>query len=78
MVAIGADGDRSPLLGAIRAPTQIIHGVADPLVPAAAGSDLKAKIGAAEIDLIDGMGHDLPAPLWPRFVAGIATAAGRA
>ena len=61
MVAIGADGDRTPLLGAIRAPTQIIHGSADPLVPAAAGSDLKAKIGTAEIDLIDGMGHDLPA-----------------
>jgi pimeloyl-ACP methyl ester carboxylesterase len=77
MVAIGADGDRSPLLGAIRAPTQIIHGVADPLVPVAAGRDLKTKIRAAEIDLIDGMGHDLPAPLWPRFVAGIASAAGR-
>jgi pimeloyl-ACP methyl ester carboxylesterase len=53
MVAIGADGDRTALLGAIRAPTQIIHGVADPLVPVAAGSDLKAKIGGAEIDLID-------------------------
>jgi pimeloyl-ACP methyl ester carboxylesterase len=78
MVAIGADGDRTPLLAAIRAPTQIIHGVADPLVLAAAGSDLKAKINVAEIDLIDGMGHDLPAPLWPRFVAGIASAAGRA
>jgi pimeloyl-ACP methyl ester carboxylesterase len=78
MVAIGADGDRSPLLGAIRAPTQIIHGVADPLVPVAAGRDLKTKIRAAEIDLVDGMGHDLPAPLWPRFVAGIASAAGRA
>jgi len=24
------------------------------------------------------MGHDLPEPLWPRFVAGIAGAAGRA
>jgi len=78
MVAIGADGDRTPLLAAIRAPTQIIHGVADPLVPAAAGSDLKARMGSAEIDLIDGMGHDLPAALWPRFVAGIASAAGRA
>ncbi len=78
MVAIGADGDRSSMLDAIQAPTQIIHGVADPLIPVAAGSDLKAKIGAAEIDLVDGMGHDLPQPLWPRFVAGIASAAGRA
>jgi len=28
--------------------------------------------------VIDGMGHDLPKPLWPRFTAGIAGAAGRA
>jgi pimeloyl-ACP methyl ester carboxylesterase len=77
MVAIAADGDRSPSLGALRLPTRIIHGRADPLVPIAAGHDLKAKIAGAEIDVIDGMGHDLPAPLWPRFVAGIAGAAGR-
>ncbi len=77
MVAIAADGDRSQVLGAIRVPTRIIHGAADPLVPVAAGHDLKAKIAGARIDVIDGMGHDLPAPLWPRFVAGIVAAAGR-
>ena len=78
MVAIAADGDRSPMLGAIRMPTQIIHGEADPLVPVAAGRDLRAKIPEARIDLVAGMGHDLPAPLWPRLVDGIAAAAGRA
>ena len=78
MVAIAADGDRSPFLGQIRQPTQIIHGRSDPLVPVAAGHDLATKIRGAEIDLIDGMGHDLPVALWPRFVAGIASAAGRA
>jgi len=59
-------------------PTQIIHGQDDPLVSVAAGHDLAAKIAGAEIDVIGGMGHDLPEPLWPRFVAGIASAAGRA
>jgi pimeloyl-ACP methyl ester carboxylesterase len=78
MVAIVADGDRSPMLGSIAMPTKIIHGEADPLVPVAAGHDLKAKIPAASIDLVPGMGHDLPAALWPRFVAGISEAAGRA
>jgi pimeloyl-ACP methyl ester carboxylesterase len=78
MVAIAADGDRSPVLASIRMPTRIIHGRSDPLVPVAAGHDLKAKIGHAQIDVIDGMGHDLPAPLYPRFVEGIAAAAGRA
>ena len=78
MIAIAADGNRSPLLAQIRPPTQIIHGKADPLVPVAAGLDLAAKIAGAEIDLIAGMGHDLPTELWPRFVSGIASAAGRA
>jgi len=78
MVAIAADGDRSPVLASIRMPTRIIHGRADPLVPVAAGHDLKAKIAGAQVDLVDGMGHDLPAPLWPRFVDGITAAAGRA
>jgi pimeloyl-ACP methyl ester carboxylesterase len=78
LAAIVADGDRSPLLSAVRVPTQVIHGADDPLVPLAAGRDLAAKIAGAEIDVISGMGHDLPAPLFPRFVAGIASAAGRA
>ncbi|CAN5186503.1 alpha/beta hydrolase [soil metagenome] len=78
LVAIAADGNRSKLLAQIRMPTQVIHGNDDPLVPVAAGHDLAAKIPGAKIDVINGMGHDLPAPLWPRFVAGIADAASRA
>ena len=46
MVAIAADGNRSPLLGQIKVPTQIIHGRDDPLVPVEAGHDLAAKIRA--------------------------------
>ena len=78
MVAIAADGNRSKLLARIKVPTQIIHGGQDPLIPVAAGHDLAAKIKGAMIDVIDGMGHDLPVPLWPRFVAGITSAAQRA
>jgi pimeloyl-ACP methyl ester carboxylesterase len=78
MVAIAADGNRSKLLATFKLPTQIIHGQADPLVPVAAAHDLFAQIPGAQIDLIDGMGHDLPTELWPRFVAGIASASGRA
>jgi pimeloyl-ACP methyl ester carboxylesterase len=78
LVAIAADGDRSQMLSQIRQPTQVIHGLADPLVPVAAGRDLAARIAGAELDLITGMGHDLPDALWPRFVSGIASAAARA
>ena len=78
LVAIAADGDRSRLLAGVRLPTQVIHGLQDALVPVAAGRDLAAKIPGAQLDLIEGMGHDLPQALWPRFAAGIAGAAGRA
>ena len=78
MVAIAADGDRKPLLGTLRPPTHVIHGAADVLVPVAAGRDLGARIPGATLDVIDGMGHDLPKELWPRFVAGISGAAARA
>ncbi|HUG24022.1 alpha/beta hydrolase [Piscinibacter sp.] len=78
MTAIAADGDRSPLLSQIRVPTQVLHGTADPLVPVAAGRDLAARIPEARLDLVEGMGHDLPVALWPRFVAGIGAAASRA
>ena len=77
MVAIAADGNRSELLARIKVPTQVIHGQDDPLVPVAAGHDLVRKIAGAKIDVIDGMGHDLPVELWPRFVSGITDAAAR-
>ena len=77
MVAIAADGNRSELLAQIKVPTQVIHGRDDPLVPVAAGHDLAQKISGAKLELIEGMGHDLPVELWPRFVTGIADAAAR-
>lgn len=78
LVAVVADGDRSRLLGSLEVPTLVLHGAADPLVPAAAAHDLATKIVGATLDLVDGMGHDLPMPLLPRFVRGIAEAAARA
>ena len=71
LIAVAADGDRTPLLSHIGAPTHIVHGAADPLVPVAAAHDLHAKIDGSTLEIIDGFGHDLPAPLWPRFAAAI-------
>jgi len=78
IVAVVADGDRSPLLGRIQAPTRVIHGQADPLIPVGAGHDLVAKIHGAVADIVPGMGHDLPLQLWPLFAEGIADNAARA
>lgn len=72
LAAIMADGDRTPMLPRIAAPTQVIHGAADPLVPVACAHDLSRHITGAKLDIIEGMGHDLPQPLWARFAAGVA------
>ncbi|OYV00873.1 MAG: alpha/beta hydrolase [Burkholderiales bacterium PBB5] len=77
LLAVAADGDRSPLLGAIQAPTLVLHGLADPLVPPAAGQHLQQLIRHATLDLVPGMGHDLPSQLLPRMAQGISALAGR-
>ncbi len=71
LLAIAADGDRTPLLARIAAPTRVIHGEADPLVPVAAGHDLARRIGGAVHDFVPGMGHDLPLRLLKRFAEGL-------
>ena len=78
LVAIAADADRTPALRRLAVPTLVIHGQVDPLIPLAAGQQLAAAVPGAQLDAIAGMGHDLPAPLWPRFVDGIADTAERA
>jgi pimeloyl-ACP methyl ester carboxylesterase len=66
------------LLPRITAPTQVIHGLADPLVPPVNGKRCARRIRDARLELIPGMGHDLPAPLLPRFAALVAGNAARA
>ncbi len=77
LAAVVADGDRTPLLSRIVAPTAVIHGAADPLVPVACGRDLVRRIAGATLDVVPGMGHDLPLPLLSRFAATIAVNANR-
>ena len=72
LVAVAASGDRSALLGRITQPTLVIHGRDDPLVPVECGTDLAKKIPGARLELIDGMGHDLPPGLLPRLAQSIA------
>ena len=78
LLAIVADGDRTPLLTRIQAPTRIVHGIADPLVPLACGQQLADHIAGAQTEFIPGMGHDLPDALLARFAQGIADNAARA
>lgn len=66
--AILESGDRRGLLRKIKAPTLIIHGKADKLIPVECGIDTAKNINGASLQLIPGMGHDLPRELIPRLV----------
>ena len=60
MIAIAADGNRSPWLNQIKLPVQVIHGRDDPLITLTGGEATAAAIPGAELVIIEGMGHDLP------------------
>ena len=63
LAAIIDDGDRRTRLKRIGAPSLVIHGIDDPLVPVEGGRDTAANIRGAKLHEIAGMGHDLPLEL---------------
>ena len=73
LAAIMAHGNRAPSLASVRAPTLVIHGTDDPLVPVEGGKDTAAAIPGAELILIPGMGHDMPKQLHATLVDAIST-----
>ncbi|MFC0588774.1 alpha/beta fold hydrolase [Novosphingobium aquiterrae] len=75
LAAIIDDGDRRKRLAAVTAPTLVIHGADDPLVPVEGGKDTAEAIAGAQLKIIPGMGHDLPLELVDEVadaIAGIA------
>jgi len=60
LLAILASGDRRALLRTIVVPTLVVHGSDDPLLPLAAGRDTARQIAGSELEVVAGMGHDLP------------------
>ncbi len=78
LLAILASGDRTPGLRELDVPTQVIHGTDDPLVDRSGGEATAAAIPGAKLELIDGMGHDLPEDLWPRYTDLVVENAARA
>jgi pimeloyl-ACP methyl ester carboxylesterase len=77
MAAILASGSRRSALERMRVPSLVIHGTVDPLILPSGGRATAAAIPHARLELIDGMGHDLPRGAWPRIIAAIAQSARR-
>lgn len=78
MAAVRATGDRRARLATIKAPSMVLHGEADPLVPVEGGRDTAASIPGAELRIVPGMGHDLPPALYQVFDETIWRAVERA
>ncbi len=77
MAAVVANGDRRARLAGVTAPTLVIHGEADPLVPLEGGKDTADAIKGAELLTIPGMGHDLPLELVETIADAVAALAKR-
>jgi pimeloyl-ACP methyl ester carboxylesterase len=72
LVAVLASGSRVDLLKTITAPTLVVHGADDPLVPVEAGKDTAKHVPGAALKIVPGMGHDLAPGLVPILVEAIA------
>ncbi len=76
-MAIVASAPWSHKLSDVTVPTLVMHGDRDTLIDISGGRRVAELIPGARFEVIDGMGHDYPPSLWPRWtdlVAGFALA----
>jgi pimeloyl-ACP methyl ester carboxylesterase len=78
LAAIIASGNRTKALADVRVPTLVVHGTDDKMVNVSGGKATARAVPGARLELIPGMGHDLPVALWPRLVQLITEQAAAA
>jgi pimeloyl-ACP methyl ester carboxylesterase len=76
LMAVVTSPSRMPRLRAIGAPTLVIHGDEDPIVPLSEGRAIAAAIPGAKLLTPLGMGHDLAPQFWDTVIAGIVDLTG--
>jgi len=59
MVAVMTEPPRGAALANVTAPTLVIHGTEDLMVPLAGGEDTAARIPGARFERVEGMGHSV-------------------
>ncbi|MEV0200956.1 alpha/beta hydrolase [Nonomuraea sp. NPDC050691] len=77
-VGVVASGDRTPWLRSLSVPTLVIHGADDLMCDVSGGGATAAAVPGAQLVVFDGMGHDLPAALWPEMTGWVAGLVRRA
>jgi pimeloyl-ACP methyl ester carboxylesterase len=65
-------------LSELRVPALVLHGERDPLLRPAAARRTAAAIDGARLVLLPGVGHDLPAAVWPQVAGEVRALADRA
>ncbi len=68
LAAVISSGSRKDKLGTVDTPTLVIHGDADPLIPAEHGHATAEAIPNARLHIIHGMAHTLPQAVWPEII----------
>jgi pimeloyl-ACP methyl ester carboxylesterase len=68
IVAIAASPSRTEALGRVSVPFTVIHGTADALVAPSGGRRTAEAVPHAKLVEIEGMGHNLPAAVWPELL----------
>jgi len=77
-IAVLASGDRTERLRSIKVPTLVIHGADDRMCDISGGRATASAIKGAELEVIEGMGHNIPRVLWPRIASLITNLVQRA
>jgi pimeloyl-ACP methyl ester carboxylesterase len=78
LAAVMTAADRTARLAHVRVPTIVLHGGDDPIVAPSGGEAIARAIPGATLRIFAGMGHDLPAALWPTFAEALTANAGSA
>ena len=71
LAAILAAPDRTQRLRQLDVPTLVLHGDADPLVDRSGGEATAQAVPGARLEIIEGMGHELPSGAWDRLTGAI-------
>jgi pimeloyl-ACP methyl ester carboxylesterase len=71
--AVRAAPDRTRALGLVTVPTVVIHGTEDLMCHPSGGQATAEAVPGARLELIPGMGHDLPRAAWPQLLRAIAS-----
>lgn len=69
LMAILKTGDRTVRVKTIEAPTLVLHGADDTLIPPAHGQHTTDTITGSKLVIFEGMGHDMPEAVMPKILA---------